>query len=220
MRGTTLLLSACIAFALLAGCLAEPHQPTLREVAERDGDASDEDAEGDASEPSGGATTQPPASPAPEPPADPPDGPAEHHDEVAHGGTTLTLSLVSGPATLAVGETGTWTFGLENTGSQSVELVHGCGHEWDGPWIHDADGGRVPHQPPMAQCDGFSTVTMAPGETWTTETSWDGSLYDAEGEPAGQAAPGEYVVVLDAARTQEAWTFMLHLEVPFTLTSG
>lgn len=217
-----MLLSVCLAATVLAGCTQAPIDPSPVDPKDPAGDqetgsGSGAD-QGDADDPGDG--------PDPDDGDDgdgSEDGDAQddpHEETVEHEGTTLALYLVSGPETLATGQQGTWEFALENRGDQGVELVQGCDHEWNGPSIHDADGRQVPHQPPMGQCDGFMTVIMEPGEAWRTNTTWDGSLYEGDdGEPTGQAEPGDYTVHLEAARTMEEWTFLLRLEVPFTLSA-
>lgn len=124
-------------------------------------------------------------------------------------GTTLRLALLDGERTIEIGRQSVWTFGLKNIDNRSVELARGCGQEWEGPWVEDDAGGRIHYQPQYATCAGFRHESLEPGEEWTTQLRWDGSIYEGQDEqPVGEVDPGIYHI-----RLRAPWEEPLDLDV-------
>lgn len=131
-------------------------------------------------------------------------------------GTTLRFAMTSGPSHVEPGVLAQWGFALTNTGLSPVELMRGCGHEWNGPRILDAQDQEIVHQPPMANCLGYGHDTLAPNESWTTGATWNGHTYGPDGADEGPAPAGEYRLVI-GARVDETGEHALTLRIPITL---
>lgn len=106
-----------------------------------------------------------------------------------------------------------------NEGEATYHISDFCVPPWSESMQRDGEG--VQHREPMAHCLGFGTEPFGPGDVITHNTSWDGTLWDADSESYHDAPQGAYQWTINFRAWEDGQGGDAHdLAITFTVIVG